>query len=108
MKAYLRDAKILAAKQRDAQMIEQMPESYRPKKEIESTREMQKYMVACLIKNKQEQEKEERKKKEEVYRKRYAFIITNPETGEKQEIQEIKDIQYAENMMLKPDTKIEE
>lgn len=50
MKAAKRDAKIAAAKLRDARFIASVPEEYRPKTPIDSTHKMQNYMANVAFK----------------------------------------------------------
>jgi len=75
MKAIDRDKKIAAAKARDAEMIEALPESYRPKREIRSTRESQVYAHAVISHNAEQMRKQEKREQEEKIRQRNAEIL---------------------------------
>ena len=83
MKAHLRNAKILAAKERDMKMIETMPEDYRPKHPIESTAEMHKILQSALYKEARSRFAKEKEAELEVYRRNNMILIENQQIGEK-------------------------
>lgn len=76
MKAVDRDKKIAVAKARDAAMIDALPESYRPKREIQSTRESQVYAHVVIAHNAEQMRKQEKQAQEERIRQRNQEILS--------------------------------